>query len=116
MAATDEQMQVYCDARIRVRAEAARSLLNAIRDDRAAIDDVYARAVSNSGWADARVDGPPHLLQSGDGVSPDDVLNYNAFATALAAIIDGTGSDASNAATLRACWAVFQRACVRPIS
>lgn len=114
MPASDIQVQTYCDQRIRVRAEQARTLVAALRDDRAAIDDVYARAASAEAWADARTDGPPHLLQAGNSASPDDVLNYNAFASALVAILDGTGSDVDNAAAVRSCWAVFQRACVRP--
>ena len=115
MAATDQQVQNYCDQRIRVRAEQARALVLSVRDDKAAIDDAYARAASNSAWADARTDGPPHLLQCGNSVSPDDILNYNAFISALVAILDGTGNDANNAATVRSTWAVFQRACVRPV-
>lgn len=119
--ATNAQMQVYCDERLRRRAEQFRAVVAALRDDRSAIDDVYARAAQNPGtrWNDARTDGPPHLLQSGyDGTtpaSPDDVLNFNTFAAALCDILDGVGTDATNAANLRSCWAVLVDACVRPI-
>lgn len=115
MSASDSQMQAYCDQRIRPRAEQFRAAINAIRDDKASIDDEYARAISNVGWADDRTDGPPHLLQSGNSANPDDMTNYNAFITAMIDIIDGTGSDASNAAAVRSAWTVFQRACVRPV-
>lgn len=113
--ATDQQMQQFANERLRPRAEQFRALIAALRDDKDAIDDVYARAVSNSRWDDARSDGPPHLLQSGDSANPDDMLNYNTFCASLLDIIDGVGTDATNAAALRANWAVLVDACVRPI-
>lgn len=112
--ATNAQMQAYCDQRVRVRAEQFRTAINAIRDDKAAIDDEYARATGLNRWNDARTDGPPHLLQSGNSANPDDLTNYNSLITAMIEIIDGTGDDATNAAAVRSAWAVFQRACVRP--
>lgn len=124
--ATNEQMQAYCDQRVRVRAEQFRGLYNSCKDDKLAIDDVYARSATNppvlGQWLDARTDGPPHLLQSGYSAqdtpsSPDDIGVYNAFISAFLGIIDaedGT-NDAANAAALRNNWAVFQRACVRPV-
>jgi hypothetical protein len=116
-AATNTQMQAYCDQRIRPRAEQFRALVNAMRDDKAAIDDEYARATSVTAWADNRTDGPPHLLQSGNSANPDDVLNYNALVAALLTILDGTSNanDAANAASIRGAWPVLQRACVRPV-
>lgn len=118
--ATDQQMQAYCDQRIRPRAELLRLLLSAITDDAASITDEYARAVSATAWADARTDGPPHLLQSGNSANPDDLLNYNALIVALANLINGTsvanGSTvAADAATLHSNWSVLMRACVRPV-
>jgi hypothetical protein len=113
--ATNIQVQNFCDQRIRVRAESIRSLLASLRDDRSAIDDVYARAAGTNAWADARTDGPPHLLKCGNASNPDDVLNFNSFAAALLDIIDGAGTDATNAAALRANWAVLVDACVQPI-
>ncbi len=117
--ATNQQMQNYCDQRIRPRAEAIRLLLAQLTDDTANIGDEYARAVSNSGWADGRTDGPPHLLQSGNGASPDDVLNYNAFAVALRNLLNGASvangsSVAADAASVAADWPVLLRATVRP--
>jgi hypothetical protein len=92
-------MQDYCDQRIRVRAEQLRALLAAMQDDKAAIDDVYARAVdANSPWADARTDGPPHLLDR------TDVLSYNTFITNLIAAIQNDPQ-----------WPVLRKACVRPV-
>lgn len=113
--AVDQQMQNYCDQRIRPRSETFRGFLNSIQDDKNSIGDEYARANSVTAWADARTDGPPHLLQAGNSANPDDVLNYNAFITALLTIVNGTdnGSDANNAATIRSTWPVLQRACVR---
>jgi hypothetical protein len=75
MSATDAQMQHYCDERVRTRAEQLRAVVNALRDDKAAIDSVYDRAANGSTWADARADGPPKLLAS------QDVLTYNSVAT-----------------------------------
>lgn len=114
-AATDEQMQRYCDERVRVFAEHVRAVVAEARDHKGAIDDVYARASEGAAWADARTDGPPHLLAAGSGANPDDVLNFNAFVSALTDILDGNGTDATNAATLRSTWAVLVDACVRPI-
>lgn len=118
--ATDQQMQAFCDQRIRPRAEALRLLLQQITDDAAAIGDEYARATSASAWADARTDGPPHLLQSGNSANPDDLLNYNALIVALTNIITGAstanGTQAADCNTVKTNWSVLMRACVRPVS
>jgi hypothetical protein len=93
------QMQDYCDQRIRVRAEQVRALLAAMHDDKAAIDDVYARASdTNSPWADARTDGPPHLLVSSD------ILAYNTFIMNMISAIQNDPQ-----------WPVLSKACVRPV-
>lgn len=110
--ATNQQMQTYADERIRPFAESARLLLAQARDHKAAIDDEYARATSVQAWADARADGPPHLLQAGNAANPDDVLNFNAFVTAFLAFFDGSANVAGQSAS----WAVLQRACVRPLA
>ncbi len=114
-AATSAQMQTYADGRIRVRAAQFQALINGFRDDKALIDDVYARAAGITAWADARTDGPPRLLQAGNSANPDDFLNFNAFISALLSIIDGQGTDATNAATIRANWPVLNHACVKPL-
>jgi hypothetical protein len=103
--ATDAQMQAYASDRIRVRAEAARALVNALRDDKASIDAVYDRAANGAAWTDNRQDGPPKLLVS------QDVLVYNAVITLLLACIDGTAVTA-DVQSLHANWPVFQAACV----
>ncbi len=105
--ATDQQMQVYSDQRIRVRAEQFRALINAMRDDKAAIDSVYDRAANGAACNDARSDGPPKLM------TLQDVLSYNAFASLLLSCVDGTAvtGDVQN---LHSNLAVFQSACVRP--
>lgn len=116
--ATNAQMQAYCDQRVRPFAEAVRAVVAAARDHKAAIDDVYARAIGTSLWSDARTDGPPHLLASGGSANPDDIETFNAFATALLGILDATNTtnDAANALAIRTNWAVLVRACVRSIS
>lgn len=96
-AATDAQMQAFADQRIRPRAEQFRDLVEEWTDDKASIDDVYARAVNGPSWADARTDGPAALATHGD------ILEYNALVTALL----GWLSTQPN-------WPVVQRLCVRP--
>lgn len=108
MAATDQQMQVFCDTRIRPRAEQIRALIAALRDDKAALDEVYDRAANGPAWNDARTDGPPNLL------TQQDVLVYNTIATQLLACFDGSASGA-NVDELAANMTVFQSACVRPV-
>lgn len=99
MPATDLQVQQYVDQRVRVRAEQLRAVLAALRDDKAAIDDVYAAVAQPSPtWTDARTDGPPRLL------GPNDVLAYNSFVTALIPHIQ----DAAD-------WPAVLAACVRPV-
>lgn len=110
--ANDAQMQVYCDTRIRPRAEAFRLLVAQCTDDKNNITDEYARGVSASAWADNRTDGPPHLLKSGNSASPDDILNYNGLLTTFLALIAGTAT-AQNVTDFPGQWAVLQRACVR---
>lgn len=112
--ATDQQMQRYADERIRPRAEQFRNLRAACNDDRGAIDDIYARAVSASRWTDARTDGPPHLLQSGNSANPDDALNYNTFVALFEKFMAGTFASLNEANSAAANWAVLQDACVRP--
>lgn len=115
-AANDAQMQQFANERLRPRAEQLRALFAAAADDRASIDDVYARAVSNSRWDDARADGPPHLLQSGNSASPDDMLNYNTALALIEKFRTGTFADLSEANSFAGLWAVLQDACVRPVN
>jgi len=122
-AATDQQMQAFCDQRIRRRAEDLRAVINAMLDDHSAIDDIYARGVSNSRWDDARLDGPPHLLQSGNSANPDDALNYNSLVANLIWLLadSGSGSDVGGTladfkAAVRSQLAVAERACVQPVN
>lgn len=113
--ATNEQMQVYANERIRVRAEQFRALRIACQADKSVIDDEYARAASNEAWADSRLDGPPHLLQAGNGANPDDFLNYNAFISLFEKFMSGTFLDVNEANSAAAQWAVLNRACVRSV-
>lgn len=108
MAATDQQMQTFADTRIRVRAEQIRAIVNALRDDKAAIDSIYDRAANGAAWADNRTDGPPKLLAS------QDILVFNAFASLFLKCIDGTAT-AQDVADLHGNLAVFEAACVRPV-
>lgn len=107
--ATDQQMQQFADQRIRVRAEQGRTLIAAMRDDKASLDSVYDRAANGAAWNDARLDGPPKLLGS------QDALVYNSIATLLLKCIDGTATS-QDITDLSANWVVFQSACVRPVS
>lgn len=113
-AATDQQMQTFANERIRVRAEQFRALVNACRDDKAAIDSAYDRAANGAAWNDNRTDGPPKLLAS------QDVLVFNAVISNFNDLIANTGeNDAAKAAIvdgIRANMAVFQSACVRAIN
>jgi hypothetical protein len=107
--ATDQQMQQYANERVRVRAEQCRALVNALNDDKLAIDDVFERAVGANPWADARTDGPPSLLNQ------QDILTYNAVATILLKCVDGTAT-LQEVSDLSANWPAFQSACVRPVN
>lgn len=119
--ATNAQMQAYCDQRLRPRAEQIRGLEIALADDKASIDDEYARAAGSNAWADNRTDGPPHLLQAGASANPDDVLNYNALAANLLWLLSDSGPGNDVGGTLaqfktavRNQLAILARACVRP--
>lgn len=115
-AATNQQMQTAADTYLRPFWERARGL-KLFGDAIAASEDSwYARAISTTAWDDARTDGPPNLLQSGNGANPDDFLNLNSFVTAFKTIIEGTNTanDAANAAALRNAWNAGMRACVQP--
>lgn len=111
--ANDQQMQQYADERVRVRAEQARAFVAAMRDDKAAIESIYERAVSNDRWEDGRTDGPPTLLQAGNSAAPDHMLVYNSVITLLLRCVDGTAT-LQDVTDLSANWSVFQSACVRP--
>lgn len=113
--ATNAQMQRFADERIRVRAEQFRALLIACQDDSNAMDDPYARAVGSDRWTDARTDGPPHLLKSGNSASPDDLLNFNTFIALFQKFMAGTFSTVEEANGAAANWAVLVDACVRPV-
>lgn len=117
--ATNQQMQAYADQRVRVFAEQFRAVYIGAIDHKSSIDDVYARAIGSNVWNDARTDGPPHLLKSGNSSSPDDMLVFNSFITALVNVIQGSGeNDATKAGyvnDLRSNWAVLVDACVRPV-
>jgi hypothetical protein len=96
--ATNQQVQVFSDTRVRVRCESIRSLVGAVNDDKAEIDDVYAACAQQSPtWTDNRADGPPHLL------GPQDILAYNAFISDLQTFINGNAN-----------YAIVEKACVRP--
>lgn len=108
--ATDVQVQHYADERVRVRAEQCRALINAMRDDKAAIDDVYAACTQQSPtWVDGRTDGPPRLLTA------QDILVFNAFISLFLKCIDGTAVT-QDVNDMHTNLSVFQSACVRPLN
>jgi hypothetical protein len=113
-AATDQQMQQFANDRLRPFAEHLRAIFIEGADHQSAIDDVYARGVSNSRWTDSRTDGPPHLLQSGNAANPDDMLNFNTALARIAQFKTGTFANVGEANDFAALWAVLQDACVRP--
>lgn len=94
--ATNQQMQNFCDQRIRPFAEAWELLIAQARSHKAAIDDIYSRAVGTNAWNDGRSDGPPHLMQAGNSQSPDDVLAFNSLVTGILALADGEALDGSS--------------------
>jgi hypothetical protein len=97
--ATDQQVQQFVNERLRVRAEQVRDLINAIIDDKAAIDDVYAAcSQATPTWTDNRTDGPPVLL------TPSDVLAYNSYITNLLPHLNEAAD-----------YAAVIKACVRPV-
>ncbi len=97
MAATNAQVQQYVNERVRPHSELIRQLYLLIKDDRAAIDDVYANLTDNPTWTDQRTDAPPTLL------TPNNVLAWNAFAAAFVTLVEGDGN-----------YAAVLDACVRP--
>ena len=98
MAATNQQVQIYVDARIRPLCEMIRSLELACADAIATIDDVYQNLANSPTWQDGRTDGPPHLLQ------PSDVLAMN---TMIHDLLTAIQSDAQ--------YAIMRKACVRTV-
>ena len=108
--ATDQQVQTYVNERLRVRAEQFRALVNACRDDKLAIEDIYQNvAQQNPTWTDNRTDGPPSLLDS------QDVLVYNTVLTRFLNFVDGTLTDQTKN-EFGVQWPVFQQACVRSVN
>jgi len=109
MPASDQQVQTFVNERFRPFAEAARALYLVAKDNRAAIDDVYAACAAQSPtWSDNRTDGPPHLLV------PQDVLSWNAFMANLIMAVEGT-ADGNTLNQLAGNWATVMKACVRPV-
>lgn len=96
-AATNAQVQQYVNSRVRPRCEQIRALYLAIKDDKAAIDDIYANLTNNPNWADSHDQNPPHLM------TPNDVLAWNAF---ISGFIDFVEANAN--------YAVVLDGCVRP--
>jgi hypothetical protein len=97
MAATQEQIQRFVDERLRPRAEQIRGLLAAMKDDRAAIDDVYSELNGGGTFTDTRQDGPPHLATASD------VLAMNTLLANLVTAIEGNAQ-----------YPIAQKLCVRP--
>lgn len=112
--ATNAQMQIYADQRVRPFAELLRKLFTEAADHKAAIDDIYARATGTNRWDDGRLDGPPHLLQSANSANPDDMLNFNALLTRIAQLKAGTFATVAEANECAGLITVLVRACVRP--
>jgi hypothetical protein len=97
--ATDAQVQRFANERVRPRAEQLIRLLNAVTDDRGAIDDIYDRLVNGAPWNDNREDGPPQLLTGSD------VLAYNTFVANMIAFMQNDPQ-----------WAVVRSAAVNGLT
>lgn len=85
--ATDQQVQIFVDERIRRRCEQVIKLLVALKDDKALIDDIYdhvSEAQEPATWVDNRTDGPPHLFTSAD------VLGVNTFYDEIISAIENS--------------------------
>ena len=102
MAATDQQVQSFCDQSVRPRVEQIRQLYLACKLDVAQYGDIYANLTNNPEWTDARTDGPPHLAV------PSDMLAVNSFVAAFINLIEG-GDTSQGAAQ----WPIVQKLCVR---
>jgi hypothetical protein len=101
--ATNQQVQLFSDLRIRPHCEEARAFLTDIQDDLAAIGDVYANLTGTgtnaTTWTDSRTDNPPYLLQASD------LLAINQFFT-----------DISNDILNHPQYPIVKKAWVRPVS
>lgn len=110
MSATDLQVQHFVDERFRPFAEAIRHIYLMAKDNRAAIDDIYAACAQQSPtWSDTRNDGPPHLL------GPSDVLSWNTFLFNFIAAIEGNNPQGVNLGEIAGQWATVLKACVRGV-
>jgi hypothetical protein len=100
MTATDPQVQAWVTTRMRPRAEQIRALYNAMSDDIAAINDVYANLTQQSPtWTDSNPSNPPNLLTVAN------VLAMNEFWNTIANAIKNEPN-----------YAIVQQACVNPLN
>lgn len=97
MPADNNQVQRFADERVRPHCELARALYIRLKDDRSAIDDIYAYLAGQNDYSDQRIDGPPHLL------SGNDILAFNTFAADFVAFVEANSQ-----------WPVVLKACVQP--
>jgi hypothetical protein len=111
--ATDQQVQVYVNDRVRPFAEKARALYLLSLDNKQAIDDVYDACdpPENATWTDNRTDGPPTLL------TPDHVLAFNTWISQFIKVVENDfANDAERIAAvndLATQWPSLMDACVR---
>lgn len=114
--ATNAQMQVYHDQRLRPFAERLRAIFVEGADHFSAIGDMFVRAQSGNKWSDARTDGPPTLLESGGNADPDSIENFNLLLVRLDQLRNGTFANVGEANQFKDLWEVLVDACVRPVS
>ena len=106
--ASDAQVQKFVDTRIRPRSEQIRALYLSIKDDTAAIGDIYEALTQPSPtWKDNRTDGPPHLM------TPSDVLAINTAYDRFIKLVEGT-LQAGEVGDFHGQYPVILDACVRP--
>lgn len=113
--ATNQQMQVYHDTRVRPFAELLREVFVEGADHFSAIGDMFERASGSSKWSDARTDGPPTLLSSGGDADPDSIENFNLLLVRLEQLRTGTFANVGEANQFKDLWLVLVDACVRPL-
>jgi hypothetical protein len=98
MAASNNQIQAFVDARVRPHCELLRSVCNTLADDIAAIGDVYANLTGTPTWVDTNVNNLPHTLTVAD------VLAWNALINAVYTAIHGNSN-----------YPIAQSACRTPV-
>jgi hypothetical protein len=111
--ATPVQVQHFFDEHVRKRANDLLYLFFVVGLSKSLIDDVFNFAIGGERYNDNRTDGPPHLLQTGNAASPDDILNFNSAITLILKLLNGEFSSQAEANGFPALWTELKRAVTR---